>query len=98
MVNPQDSNLTQEDSIMQTPSNEGVKFSPYECGNNCPQRTTRDIRQCLLKTEKQGSFKSKADFNFITNIILDDIDDDDTSKFFDVLIYKEPIDPCVVDG
>ncbi|KAF1888686.1 hypothetical protein Lal_00036727 [Lupinus albus] len=32
-----------------------------------------------------------------TDVKGDDIDDDDVSKFIDVLIYKEPIDPCVVD-
>ncbi|KAF1881589.1 hypothetical protein Lal_00039804 [Lupinus albus] len=49
-------------------------------------------------TPHHRSSKSREDFNFITNTILDDIDDDDVNKFIDVLIYKEPIDPCVVDG
>ncbi|KAF1881447.1 hypothetical protein Lal_00023483, partial [Lupinus albus] len=35
----------------------------------------------------QGSFKSRENFNFITNTILEDIDDDD-----------EQIVPCVVHG
>ncbi|KAF1898590.1 hypothetical protein Lal_00023593 [Lupinus albus] len=29
--------------------------------NICPQRTTRDIRQCLLKIEKQGKNKLLVD-------------------------------------
>ncbi|KAF1885789.1 hypothetical protein Lal_00008529 [Lupinus albus] len=51
---------------------------------------TLEALMCLkdwLWTDVRGSSKSREDFNFITNTILDDIDDDD-----------EPIDPCVVDG
>ncbi|KAF1867086.1 hypothetical protein Lal_00049514 [Lupinus albus] len=51
---------------------------------------TLEALMCLqdwLWTDVRGSSKSREDFNFITNIIQDDIDDDD-SKFIDVLIYK----------
>ncbi|KAF1887864.1 hypothetical protein Lal_00023872 [Lupinus albus] len=48
-------------------------------------------------TPHRRSSKSRENFNFITNTILEDIDDDDVNKKIDVLIYKEPIVPCVVD-
>ncbi|KAF1892483.1 hypothetical protein Lal_00010949 [Lupinus albus] len=51
---------------------------------------TLEALMCLqdwLWTDVKGSSKSRDDFNFITNTILDDIDDDD-----------EPIVLCVVDG
>ncbi|KAF1877738.1 hypothetical protein Lal_00038047 [Lupinus albus] len=65
----------------------------------CPH--TSETLMCLqdwLWTDVRGFSKLRANFNFITNTILDDINDDDVSKFIDVVIYKEPIDPCVVDG
>ncbi|KAF1869452.1 hypothetical protein Lal_00022897 [Lupinus albus] len=43
--------------------------------------------QDWLWIDVRESSKSREDFNFITNTILDDIDDDD-----------EPNDQCVVDG
>ncbi|KAF1874831.1 hypothetical protein Lal_00007446 [Lupinus albus] len=51
---------------------------------------TLEALMCLqdwLWTDVRGSYKSREDFNFITNTILEDIDDDD-----------EPIVPFVVDG
>ncbi|KAF1883760.1 hypothetical protein Lal_00012677 [Lupinus albus] len=51
---------------------------------------TLEAMMCLedwLWTDFRGSFKSRVNFNFITNTILDDIYDDD-----------EPIDPCADDG
>ncbi|KAF1895137.1 hypothetical protein Lal_00022635, partial [Lupinus albus] len=51
---------------------------------------TLEALMCLqgwLWTDVRGSSKSREDFNFITNTILEDIDND--SKFIDVLIYKD---------
>ncbi|KAF1872007.1 hypothetical protein Lal_00012226 [Lupinus albus] len=64
-------------------STSGQFFTPHHC------RLRPHTLMCIqdwLWTDVSGSSKSREDFNFITNTILDDIDDD------------EPIVPCVVDG
>ncbi|KAF1870868.1 hypothetical protein Lal_00030178 [Lupinus albus] len=77
-------------ALESTFSTSGRLLTPYHMRSRLRPHTLEALMcfQDWLWTDVRGSSKSRDDFNFITNIILDDIDDDDV----------KPIVSCVVDG